>query len=169
MAEPDPSEALDPLPDLRLGEHGHRWGVSSLNSAKARAAALGVELRRESSTRTVCPTEHLALGDELAEHLQKGGTLASFGRSLTAAADGTDGPGSDGPGSSPPGRSPVVPRTPQESAELGAWLDTSELALLIEMAPESVRGCGTGHGPRFGHKIRQSENVTRVWWEMAGL
>jgi len=83
--------ALDALPDLTLAECCERWGVSSRNSIKARAAALGVELRRESSTRTVWPAEHVALGDELAEHLQQGGKLASFPRSLTAPADGSDG------------------------------------------------------------------------------
>ena len=94
MGEPAPSGALEALPDLTLGECCERWGVSSRNSVKARAAALGVELRRESSTRTVWPAEHLALGDELAEHLKKpGGTLANFGRSLTPPADGTDGDG----------------------------------------------------------------------------
>jgi hypothetical protein len=94
MADPAPSEALEALPDLTLAECCERWGVSSRNSVKARAAALGVELRRESSTRTVWPAEHLALGDELAKHLKKpGGTLANFGRSLTPPADGTDGDG----------------------------------------------------------------------------
>jgi hypothetical protein len=94
MADPAPSEALEALPDLTLAECGERWGVSSRNSVKARAAALGVELRRESSTRTVWPSEHLALGDDLAEHLKKpGGTLANFGRSLTAPADSTEGGG----------------------------------------------------------------------------
>lgn len=83
---------LDALPDLTLAECCERWGVSSRNSIKARAAALGVELRRESSTRTVWPAEHVALGDELAEHLQQGGKLASFPRSLTAPADVSDGP-----------------------------------------------------------------------------
>ena len=94
MAELAPSEALEAMPDLTLGECCERWGVSSRNSVKARAAALGVELRRESSTRTVWPAEHLALGDDLAEHLKKpGGTLANFGRSLTPPDDGTDGNG----------------------------------------------------------------------------
>ena len=94
MADPAPSEALEALPDLTLAECCERWGVSSRNSVKARAAALGVELRRESSTRTVWPSEHLSLGDDLAEHLKKpGGTLANFGRSLTPPADGTDGDG----------------------------------------------------------------------------
>lgn len=84
--------ALDAQPDLTLAECCDRWGVSSRNSIKARAAALGVELRRESSTRTVWPAEHVALGDELAEHLRQGGKLARFPRALTAPADGSDGP-----------------------------------------------------------------------------
>ena len=72
------------LADLTLGECCERWGVNSRNAIKARAAALGVELRRESSTRTVWPSEHLPLGDALAEHLkQPKGTLANFGRSVT--------------------------------------------------------------------------------------
>lgn len=91
MAGSSPSESLEALPDLTLAQCCERWGVNSRNSVKARAKALGVELRRESSTRTVWPSEHLPLGDDLAEHLrEQGGTLASFGRSLTALADGTE-------------------------------------------------------------------------------
>jgi hypothetical protein len=108
-----PSEPLEALPDLTLSEAGERWGVSSRNSVKARAAALGVELRRESSTRTVWPAEFVPLGDRLAEHLQHGGTLASFPGampSLTAATDGSDGvsqtaPMAPGDGSKGPRRS----------------------------------------------------------------
>ncbi len=89
------SEAIEALPDLTLAEAGERWGVSSRNSIKARAAALGVVLRRESSTRTVWPAEAVALGDRLADHLkQPGGTLANFPDalpSLTAPTDGSDG------------------------------------------------------------------------------
>jgi hypothetical protein len=65
-------------PDLTLQECCQRWGVSSRNSVKARAAALGVELRRESSTRTVWPRDDVPLGDELHDHLQTGGTLRDF-------------------------------------------------------------------------------------------
>ena len=65
-------------PDLTLQECCERWGVSSRNSVKARAAALGVGLRRESSTRTVWPRIDVPLGDELHEHLQSGGTLRDF-------------------------------------------------------------------------------------------
>lgn len=65
-------------PDLTLQECCDRWGISSRNSVKARAAALGVELRRESSTRTVWPREDVPLGDELDQHLKTGGTLRDF-------------------------------------------------------------------------------------------
>jgi hypothetical protein len=73
------SLALEALPGLTLAECGERWGVSSRNSDKSRAAALGVELRRESSTRTAWPAEHPPPGDELADHLRNGGTLALTG------------------------------------------------------------------------------------------
>ena len=108
-----PPEPLEALPDLTLSEAGERWGVSSRNSVKARAAALGVELRRESSTRTVWPAEFVPLGDRLAEHLQHGGTLASFPGampSVTAPTAGSDGvsqtaPMAPGDGSKGPRRS----------------------------------------------------------------
>lgn len=59
MTDPAPLEAL---PDLTLAEAGDRWRVSSRNSVKARVAALGVELRRESSTCSVWPAEYVPLG-----------------------------------------------------------------------------------------------------------
>ena len=130
MADPAPSEALEALPDLTLGECGQRWGVSSRNAIKSRAAALGVELRRESSTRTVWPAEHLPLGDDLAEHLKKpGGTLANFGRSLTPSADGTDG---DGPLVLEPRKGRPVP---SQAASLTPTADgTDGLMALAQMA-----------------------------------
>jgi hypothetical protein len=73
-------------PDLTLQDCCERWGVNSRNSVKARAAALGVELRRESSTRTVWPREDVPLGDELHEHLQSGGTLRDFPGALPQQA-----------------------------------------------------------------------------------
>jgi len=67
----------DASPDLSLAECCDRWGVASRNSIKARAAALGVELVRESSTRTVWPAEFVDLGDQLAEHLKGKGATCS--------------------------------------------------------------------------------------------
>jgi hypothetical protein len=90
-----PADPIDLAPDLTLAEACERWGVSSRNTIKARAKALGVELRIESTTRTVWPAEYVPLGDQLAEHLkQRGGTLANFPGSVTAldaSSDGGDG------------------------------------------------------------------------------
>jgi hypothetical protein len=97
-------------PDLTLQECCERWGVSSRNSVKARAAALGVELRRESSTRTVWPREDLPLGDELHEHLQAGGTLRDF------------------PGALP---QPAKPSAPKESALTAAGGSSDALAMAL--------------------------------------
>lgn len=92
MAQP---AAIDALPDLTLSEAAARWGVKSNNAIKARAAALGVVLRRESPTRTVWPAADVPLGDRLAEHLQRpGAKLADFPEalpSMTPATAGTDG------------------------------------------------------------------------------
>jgi hypothetical protein len=130
-----PSEPLEALPDLTLSEAGDRWGVSSRNSVKARAAALGVELRRESSTRTVWPAEFVPLGDQLAEHLQTGGTLASFPgsmQSLTAPTDSSDGVSQT---------APMVPgdgsKGPRRSAGLSVTAPTAGsdgLAALAQLA-----------------------------------
>lgn len=80
MGTPD---AIEATPDLTISQAAERWGVSSANTVKHRAAALGVELRRESSTRTVWPAEHVALGDRLAEHLKRpGATLRNFPEAL---------------------------------------------------------------------------------------
>ena len=130
MTAPDPLEAL---PDLTLAEAGDRWGVSSRNSIKARAAALGVELRRESSTRTVWPAEYVALGDQLAEHLKRtGGTLANFPLSVTPPTDGSDGapqsaPLALGDGPKPPQRSAGLSVTPPTDGSDG-------LAILAQLA-----------------------------------
>jgi hypothetical protein len=68
-------------PDLTLAQCCERWGVSSRNSVKARARALGVDLIAVSRQCTVWPGEHVGLGDALAEHLKtRGNTLADFQR-----------------------------------------------------------------------------------------
>jgi hypothetical protein len=83
------AEPLEAVPDLTLPEAAARWGVASRNSIKARAAALGVELRRDSPTHTVWPAEAVALGDRLAEHLkQPGATLGNFPEALSVTAAG---------------------------------------------------------------------------------
>jgi hypothetical protein len=196
MGEPAPPEALKALPDLTLADCCERWGVASRNAIKARAKALGVELRRESSTRTVWPAEHLPLGDELAEHLKAPrGTLANFGRSLTPPADGSDGASPLAPAPSkarpvasltaptdstdglmamaqmamalrPPSDPLAVPRALQEASEMGAWLSSRELADLLSMSPATVRGWRDGHTPRPGFRLERKAK-RGVWWKVS--
>ncbi len=78
------------LPDLNLAQCCERWGVSSRNSVKARARALGVQLQQLSPTLTVWPGEHVALGDALNEHLRNRGKLADFPHRLPSAAASSD-------------------------------------------------------------------------------
>lgn len=85
---------LDPdlsLPDQSLRDLEQRWGLSR-NGLKARARALGVELRRVSSTLTVWPGEFVELGDQLDAHIKAGKPMATFpglapaGSAITKAA-----------------------------------------------------------------------------------
>jgi len=148
VTDPAPLEAL---PDLTLAEAGVRWGVSSRYSVKAQAAALGVELRRESSTCTVWPAEYVALGDRLAEHLKNGGTLASFGPSVTAATDGSDGlsqvaPFAPGDGSKRPRRSGGLSlMAPTDGSDALAAL--VQLAAAMAATPTSGRPLNCLAGP----------------------
>ena len=132
-----PSDPLEALPDLTLAEAGDRWEVSSRNSIKARAAALGVELRRDSSTRTVWPAEAVPLGDRLAAHLKRrGATLANFpdGLSVMAPTDGTDGVSQAAPMA--PGDGTKRPRRSAGGLSLTAATDGTDGALgaLLQLA-----------------------------------
>ena len=189
-----PPQTFEALPDLTLAECCDRWEVSSRNTIKARAAALGVVLRRESSTRTVWPAEALALGDRLAEHLrQPGGTLANFpeavpslaspaaisdgsqrggGLSVTAPAGGTDTMAAllqlmGGMAPPPPAPDPLaVSRGLAEAADLAAWLSPVELARLLGVAPGTVRSWSTGHRPRPGFELERRKDGSSVWWRV---
>ena len=75
-----------PIRDLEA-----RWGITR-NALKKRAAALGVELIRVSSTATRWPAAYVDLGDQLHQYLQAGGTLKDFPgsrASLTASTSAT--------------------------------------------------------------------------------
>lgn len=186
-ADPAP---VDAVPDLTLGECGDRWGVSSRNTIKARAAALGVSLRQDSPTRTVWPAEHLGLGDALDAHLKSGGSLKSYiGPSVTPPADGSDGAGLARP--KPSRRASVTPpadgsdslaillralpalqpdplavaRGLADAAALGAWLSSKELATLLQLSPATVRGWQDGQRPRPGYRLER-RNDHGLWWRV---
>lgn len=63
--------------DLPLRDAEARWSISR-NTLKSRAAALGVELIRVSSTDSRWPAAYVDLGDQLHQHLQAGGALKDF-------------------------------------------------------------------------------------------
>ena len=81
--EPEVVGIDQPIRDLEA-----QWGISR-NALKKRAAALGVELIRVSSTDTRWPGAYVDLGDQLHEHLQGGGTLKDFPGSRVALTAST--------------------------------------------------------------------------------
>ena len=74
------------LPDVPLRDLEQRWGLSR-NGLKARARALGIELKRISSTLTVWPGDFVDLGDQLDDHLKAGRPMGTF--PALAPTDGT--------------------------------------------------------------------------------
>ena len=115
----------------------------------------------------------MALGDRLAEHLRNGGTLASFGLTLTAATDGSDALAAlvQLAAAMAPPLPPVDPLTVSrclaEAADLRAWLTTPEQAQLLRMATGTVRGWSSGHSPRPGFELVRCKNGAAVWWRVS--
>jgi len=180
------------LPDLTLGELCDRWEVSR-NAVKARAHALGVELRRESSTRTVWPAEHLDLGDALHEHLKRPrSTLANYSgprleplpAAPLAASEKRSVPAP--PGGSGEAMAAMVamvaamrPEPPppdplatvealHRAAELGAWLSTAEVAAVTGSSSSTISKWSDGHPLRPGVVLqrRQEKKGGPIWWRI---
>lgn len=74
--------------DISIRELEDRWRLSR-NGLKARAKALGVELKRVSSTCTTWPGEYIELGERLHEHLASGQPMGTFPGLKPADTDGT--------------------------------------------------------------------------------
>jgi hypothetical protein len=177
------------LPDLTLGDCADRWQISR-NAIKSRAHALGVELRRESSTRTVWPAEFVPLGDELAEHLKRPkATLANYSgprleplpaaplaaperRSVPAP------PGGSGEAmlamlaalrlSLPPPDPLATVEALHRAAELGAWLTSAEVSEILGGVPipDTVTSWPDGHQLRPGLFMRRQKAGGLVWWRI---
>lgn len=193
----DPTDSIEALPDLTIRECMDRWGIRSPNALKGRAFRLGVELRRESSTRTVWPADRLALGDRLNDHLrQPGATIGNFPEalpSLPSAGAVTDDLGplsmpspaavTDGPAMLaalvqalqvpapplPPADPLAVARGLADAAAMGAWLSTAEAAQLLGVAPGTVRSWGDGHHPRPGYRLDRRRDGSAVWWRVTAV
>lgn len=178
--------SVDALPDLTLPQCCDRWGVSSRNAIKARARAIGVELRIESSTCTVWPGEHVALGDQLNDYLRNRGKLADFPHKLPSAGDGTDtrrdaaltapAAGTDALAAlaamvaamrPEPAADPLaVSRGLAEAADAGHWLSTGELAQLLGVHRSTVGHWPDRHCPRPGYRLERRKDGAAVWWQV---
>lgn len=175
------------LPDLTLGDCCDRWQISR-NAVKSRAASLGVELRRESSTRTVWPAEHLDLGDALHEHLQRPkATLANYSgprlEALPAAPLAAPEkrsvpapPGGSGEAmlamlaalrpSLPPPDPLATVEAIHRAVELGAWLTNSELAAVTGVSDSTAAHWPDGHLLRPDLVLERRKAGSRVWWRI---
>ena len=179
------------LPDLTLGDCADRWQISR-NSIKARAIALGVQLRRESSTRTVWPGEHVPLGDELHQHLKRHkATLGNYGgprldplpaASLAAPEHRSVPSGSAGSGeamaamvamvaatlrpSLPPPDPLATVEALHRAVELEAWLSTAELAAVAGVSDSTAAHWPDGHLLRPGLLLERRKAGNRVWWRI---
>lgn len=90
------------IDDVSLPELEERWSINR-TSLKNRAKLLGVQLIRESSTKTVWPGDKIELGDRYHQHLRTGGNSTNFqvdpsqrvkrskGGALSTQAAGADG------------------------------------------------------------------------------
>jgi len=184
MTGPLSAHEAEPLPaDVPLRELEARWKLSR-NGLKARARALGVELRRVSSTLTVWPGDYVELGDRLHEHLAAGNPMGTF-------------PGLRPPAAVPPGgalappvsgeaplaalvtaireTAPTAPVDPlrvarglAEAATLGSWLTGAEVGMLLGVSASTVSRWPAGHAPRPGYKLerRQDRSGSPVWWRI---
>ncbi len=180
------------LPDLTLGDCADRWQISR-NSIKARAVALGVQLRRESSTRTVWPGEHLDLGDALHQHLQRPkATLANYSgprleplpaaplaasehRSLPSAPAGSGEAmaamvamvAAMRPSLPPPDPLATVEAL-HRAVELGVWLTSDEVSKILgpPPMPDTVTSWPDGHQLRPGLFMQRQKFGGLVWWRI---
>lgn len=74
---------LTPLPDVNINELEQQWDLSR-NGLKARAKALGVELKRPSTKATFWPAEYVELGQDLDRWIKSGKPLAEHPAVISA-------------------------------------------------------------------------------------
>lgn len=56
--------------------------------------------------------------------------------------------------------------TLEEAAELGAWLTSDEVAMLVNVLPLAVRLWRHGHRPRPGYRLTRRQEGRQVWWRV---
>ncbi|MCP9824497.1 hypothetical protein [Synechococcus sp. EJ6-Ellesmere] len=146
MTAPDTTPA-----DVSIKELETRWKLSR-NGLKARARALGVELRRVSSTLTVWPGEFLELGERLHEHLDKKQPMGTFpGLAPTPGSAGTAHPLPSVPAPADP---LARARALAAAADEDLPLVSDELAAVLGVPPEAIDSLKSGAMVR-GFRLRR--------------
>ena len=171
------------LPDVTLRDLEQRWGLSR-NGLKARARALGVELKRISSTLTVWPGDFVDLGDQLDAHLASGKPMGTFpalaptdGTTANTASSITKASGTEGLAlaiaqamAKTTLSLPVPPVDPlrrarglAEAADAGLVLTTDEL---VALGVKGVKDFANGD-EAYGYCFTRHEQRNRVLWTIA--
>ena len=171
------------LPDVPLRDLEQRWGLSR-NGLKARARALGVELKRISSTLTVWPGDFVDLGDQLDDHLKAGKPMGTFpalaptdGTTANTASSITKASGTEGLAlaiaqamANTTLSLPVPPVDPlrraralAEAADNGLVLTTDEL---VALGVKGVKDFANGD-EAYGYCFTRHEQRNRVLWTIA--
>lgn len=173
------------LPDVPLRDLEQRWGLSR-NGLKARARALGVELKRISSTLTVWPGDFVDLGDQLDAHLASGRPMGTFpalaptdGTTANTASSITKASGVNAEGlalaiaqamTKTTLSLPVPPVDPlrrarglAEAADAGLVLTTDEL---VALGVKGVKDFANGD-EAYGYCFTRHEQRNRVLWTIA--
>jgi hypothetical protein len=171
------------LPDVPLRDLEQRWGLSR-NGLKARARALGVELKRISSTLTVWPGDFVDLGDQLDDHLKAGKPMGTFpalaptdGTTANTASSITKASGTEGLAlaiaqamANTTLSLPVTPVDPlrrarglAEAADAGLVLTTDEL---VALGVKGVKDFANGD-EAYGYCFTRHEQRNRVLWTIA--
>ena len=149
---------------------------------KARAKALGVELKRVSSTLTTWPGEFLDLGEQLHQHLQEGNPMGTFPGLPPAISDGTEGavPASKALAKAAPAElvalvtairetalpaaDPLaVPRALAAAADEALPLSTTELAELLQMPEQEMEALSSGATIRGFRLRRRGRGRGQAW------
>ena len=170
------------LPDVPLRDLEQRWGLSR-NGLKARARALGVELKRISSTLTVWPGDFVDLGDQLDAHLASGKPMGTFpalaptdGTTANTASSIAKASGTEGlalalaqamaktfPLPAPPVDPLRRARGLAEAADAGLVVTTDEL---VALGVKGVKDFANGD-EAYGYCFTRHEQRNRVLWTIA--
>ena len=153
-------------PDRSLKELELEWGLSR-NGLKSRARALGVPLKRLTSTLTVWPGEYIDLGNQLNEHIKAGKPMQLFpglapaaNSAITKAANLSSTITKETTTSSLPADPFRRARSLAEAADDALVLTSDELAGIGVKGIQSF----ANNDLAYGYQFQKHEQRNRVLW-----